>query len=278
MQSYCIANAEDRVERRQLSAVDRCLKHPPLPGEEGHDIVSLEVLEILKGGDCQQSQVSTVRLLEWTSTSRTFPENGTKLVAKIYDPLYLDDDGYINRFRAVNEHYTHESNAYSALRDFQGQGIPKYYGSYSLSLFVNSTSTRIVRMILVEHIDGITMSHASPNNLPRSTRHHILRSIVDLESRTYEKDIWHIDLEPRNVIQTFEQPHVVRDDSTALGSNNFLGQYISPVLRWRKSRDALDAFWEWIDWKWDPWLESEFAHTTAGITPKMRERWKYQQD
>ncbi|GIK01886.1 hypothetical protein Aspvir_005927 [Aspergillus viridinutans] len=217
------------------------------------------------------------------------PPKGTRLVAKAYDPLYYnDDDGYINPFLCMDRSYTHEANAYIALNEFQGQGIPRYYGSYSLSLSVDSVHTRTVRMILVEHIQGITMADAEPRKYPQAARQSILKSIVDLESRIYEKDIWLIDLEPRNVIISSpesDQLRVVfvdfgdalfnrrRDDPIALESNNFLGQYISPLLRWKESKAKEYAFLEWIDWDWDPWLNAEFAHTAASITPEMRERW-----
>ena len=285
----CINSESDKTERRKLRPIDRCLKHPPLPGKEGYNTVSLEVIDILKGGDGHNSQVFTVRLLDFESTSQLLPQKGTVLVAKLYDPLYFDDDeGHLNPFLCVDKYYTHEANAYMALHEFQGQGIPRYYGSYSLSLSVNSVHTRTVRMILVDHIDGITMADAKPRNFAQSVRQSILKSIVDLESRIFEKDIWLTDLEPRNVIITSpdsDRPGVVfidfahalfnrrRDDLPLLQLNDFLGEYVSPVLRWKEIRGKGYSFSEWIDWDWDPWLEAEFAYTVSSIKPGMRERW-----
>ncbi|KAJ5105710.1 hypothetical protein NUU61_003057 [Penicillium alfredii] len=289
IQCGCINSDHEMRERNQQSLIDRCLRHPPLPGKEGNGAVSLEVIDILKGGDGHSSQVFTARLLASDSKPEILPQKGTQLVAKIYDPLYLNDsEGYLNPFSCVDKYYTHEANAYLSLHEFQGQWIPRYYGSYTLSLPVDSVQTRTVRMILVEYIQGMTMSHAQPKDFSQSARQSILKSIVDLESRIYHADIWLIDVEPRNVIlrdPDSDLPRVVfvdlahalfnrrRDDPLALQLEYFMGQYISPLLRWTESRSSTEAFYEWIDWDWDPWLEVEFAHTAASITPEMREEW-----
>ncbi|OJJ70272.1 hypothetical protein ASPBRDRAFT_56092 [Aspergillus brasiliensis CBS 101740] len=283
----CMNSESDKKERKHLSPVDRCLKRPPLPGGKGNDAVRLEILQLLKCGDGHNSQVFIVRLL--ASTSQSLPQDGTELVAKIYDPLYFnDDEGRLNPFLCMDQYYTYEANVYKALGEFQGRGIPRYYGSYSLDLPVDSKRNRTVRMILIEHIQGITMADAEPKWFSQSTRQHILKAIVDLESRIYEKDIWLIDLEPRNVIVSSaadSQPRIVlidfghalfnrrRDDPLAMQLNYFLGQYISPLLRWNDAKGKTFAFSDWIDWDWDCWLETEFAHTAVSITPAMRERW-----
>jgi serine/threonine protein kinase len=213
VQDCCINSKGDKKERRQLSPIYRCLKHPPLPGIEGNDTASLEVIDVLKGGDGHNSQVFTVRLLDCESTSQMLPLKGTRLVAKAYDPLYFnDDEGYLNPFLCMDKYYTHEANAYMVLIELQDQWIPRYYGSYSLSLSVDSVHTRTVRMILVEHIQGITMADSDPRNLSQSARQSILKAIVDIESRIYEKDILLTDLEPRNIIISSpdsDQPRVV---------------------------------------------------------------------
>lgn len=142
----------------------------------------------MKGGDGHNTQVFTVRVLDGESTSHMLPQKGTRLVAKVYDPLYFnDDEGYLNPFLCMDKYYTHEANAYMVLRDFQGQWIPNYYGSYSLVLSVDSVRTRTVRMILVEYIPGITMADCEPGNFCQSARLLIRKSIVDLESRIYKR-------------------------------------------------------------------------------------------
>ncbi|RAL17458.1 uncharacterized protein BO97DRAFT_409887 [Aspergillus homomorphus CBS 101889] len=197
----CCKNSEsDKIERKQLSPVERCLKRPPLPGGKGNDSIRLEVIKLLKGGDGHNSQVFTVRLIA-PAASQSLPQEGTELVANIYDPLYFgDDEGLLNPFLCMDKYYTHEANAYKALGELHNCGIPKYYGSYSLDLLVDSTRKRTVRMILIEHVRGMTMADAEPEWFSQNARQHIMKTIVDLESRIYEKDIWLVDLEPRNII------------------------------------------------------------------------------
>ncbi|KAL4782112.1 hypothetical protein BJX76DRAFT_369405 [Aspergillus varians] len=277
----CLSSENDMIERRRLSPTDRCLKRPPLPGREGNDTVSLEVVDLLKAGDGHNCQVLTVRLLESTSQLLRFPQKDKDtdaglLVAKIYDPLYFDDDGgYLNPFLCMDKYYTHEANAYTALSELQGQWIPKYYGSYSVSLPVDPehTVTRTVRMILIEHVQGSTMADTQPEEFSQSVRQGIMKSIVDLESRIYEKNLLLIDLEPRNVIVDFLATDLVLYDPIFLKMNFFVGEYISPLLRWKKGDSKAWSFSDWVDWDWDSWLEAEFSYTAASITPEMRERW-----
>ncbi|RAH48922.1 uncharacterized protein BO95DRAFT_450806 [Aspergillus brunneoviolaceus CBS 621.78] len=223
----CISSKDERRERAQLSPVERCLKRPPLPCNEGDDTISLEA------GDGHNSQVLTVEV--------------PALVAKIYDPLYFDDDdGYLDPFRCMDMYYTHEANAYPALHELQGLGIPTYFGSYTVNLPVDED-----------------------------------RSRGPLGSRIYEKNLWLTDLEPRN-----QQPRVVfvdlahalfnrrRDDPLAVTLNRFLGEYISPLLRWKNPQaqggPPLRTGWTGIG---DPWLTAEFAHTVTNFTLEVRERW-----
>ncbi|ODH50726.1 hypothetical protein GX48_03234 [Paracoccidioides brasiliensis] len=100
-----------RVERRQLRPVERCLRHPPLPGNMEPRTVNLKVLDLLRVGDGCNAQVFTVQVLEVRPDPRFFQSN-KKLVAKIYDPLYFsDEEGFINPFLCVDKHYNHEAHA-----------------------------------------------------------------------------------------------------------------------------------------------------------------------
>lgn len=210
------------------------------------------------------------------------------LLRKYMTRSYFDDDeGFLNPFLCVDKHYTHEANLYHHLSQFQRQGIPRFYGSYSLNLAVDSKQTRTVRMILIEYIHGVIMRDAKPEHYSQSARQKILKSNVDLDSRVYEKNIQLQGLHPRNVIISspdrdpcgvvfidFGKTLFNRrpDDPFALKLDWIYGQYISPLLRWAKHRGT-SRFGDWIDWDWDAWLETEFAHTAGNITPEMRKRW-----
>ncbi|KAK2796995.1 hypothetical protein FQN50_009364 [Emmonsiellopsis sp. PD_5] len=277
-----------RAERRQLRPVERCLRHPPLPGSMESCTVHLKILDLLRVGDGCNAQVFTVQVLETRPNSRRFQSN-RKLVAKIYDPLYFDDEeGFINPFLCVDKHYTHEAHAYGVLSKLQGERIPIFYGSYSLNIPTERSEMRTVRLILVEYVPGLSMQQANPQKFPRRSRQEIMKLVINFESRVYEQDILLTDLSPRNVIM-MEKPgcdpkrNLVfldfagalfgrrRDDPVVIESNLFLGRYISPLLRWNKTMAM--QFNDWIDWDWQPWIETEYAHTAATITQEMRDTY-----
>ena len=48
------------VEREEFSPLDRCLKHPPPPGEDGEGSFTLEILELVNAADGRRSQLVLV--------------------------------------------------------------------------------------------------------------------------------------------------------------------------------------------------------------------------
>ncbi|PYI09185.1 hypothetical protein BO78DRAFT_395049 [Aspergillus sclerotiicarbonarius CBS 121057] len=277
-----------REERARLPPVARSLKHPPLLGDLGSDIVEFEILDPIKVGDGHNAQVFNVRILNAQPNSEVF--HGRKeLVAKVYDPLYLDDDdGFLNPFLCVDKHYTHEVHAYRVLSNLQGNLIPRFYGSYSLDIRCEGTDyeseTRTVRLILIERIPGVSMREVDPSKIPQPDRQQMIRSVIDFETEVYRRDIILTDLSPRNVMMVPPGCHpggnlIFLDFGGAIFNRRldepvlahlelFLGQYISPLIRWNEPR--MLEFEDWVDWEWTPWVESEYAHTADTITPEMR--------
>ncbi|RAQ79584.1 hypothetical protein COH21_007908 [Aspergillus flavus] len=122
----CRNFAAGRLEKAQLSPVERCLKYPPLPGLDKPHKVDLEIIEVEK---------------DIFKVSEKEEEQSL-----IYDPLYVDDDeDFLNPFACMDRHYTHESAAYITLADLMGEMIPKPYGSFSVSVPVDEARTRTVR-------------------------------------------------------------------------------------------------------------------------------------
>jgi hypothetical protein len=106
-----------------------------------------------------------------------------------------------------------------------------------------------VRMILVDHIEGITMADAKLVHFSKPVRQRIFKSIVEHESRIFE-DIWLTDLEPQNVMiasPDSDRPGVVsidfdhalfnsrRDDRPLLQLNYCLGESFRRSLGGRKA-------------------------------------------
>ena len=135
---------------------------------------------------------------------------GQLVVAKLYDPMYIDDDEfYVNPFLVADKEYTHEVAAYRAFSDFQGSTIPQYYGSYSLDIPLETMENkRSVRLILIQYIPGISMQKAISGQFSLEFRQNIMKSLVESDTLVYAKNILLRDLHPRNVIMT-ESGHIV---------------------------------------------------------------------
>ncbi|KAI9041078.1 uncharacterized protein KD926_007348 [Aspergillus affinis] len=271
--SRCCYNSEpERVERKELSPLERCLKNHPLAGQESNQPphrFDLKIVHPVRIGDGHNSQVFIVKSLG----EHPLPEDKT-LVAKLYDPLYIDDnDEIINPFKAVDHFYTHEMRAYDLLSKMQGHLVPQYYGSYKMDIAADSSRVRAIRLILIEYI---------------------MKTIIDFESTVYHrKNILLRDMSPRNVMlleTTALEPsrHVIfvdfavalfnrkLDHPLPINTDFFLGQYMPPLLRWSMTKAW--KFLDWIDWDREPWVENEYAHTAGTITQEMRDRFSFCKD
>ena len=244
-------------------------------------VAELEIVGLVRAGDRHGAQLLAVRVL--TSTHDLPSDTG--LLAKLYDPLYFDheqDDA--DPFLCVDRAYTHESAVYTKIEDFQGSTIPKYYGSFSLSLPVDHKNSREVRLILIENVPGISMQNLSPSNFTKSERQAIMKAIIDSETALYNREIAHNDTHPRNIL-VLPQPSdharkvVLVDFGLAWTSRSpfpeweerFLpGVPISPLLRWIKPREWFDG---WVDWDWEAWVEEHYEHTRGSITEYMQRKW-----
>lgn len=293
-----LEDADGSRERSQLDPVERCLRHPPTSGAVSSSGAELEIHDTLRVGDGHNAQLVVVDVVKTNtnSPSKGLAE-GKRVVAKIYDPLYVfDDDGYLNPFQCVESYYTNESATYTELLDLQGTWIPKYYGSYVLEIPTQGASTpRCVRFILMELIPGASMRDTDPNILSRRDRQRIMKRLVDFDTILYTRDIVYADKHPRNVILTTAWPRGEKYRRVVFiefGSVRFRrsgyypprpeheaqlfpGTYISPLLRWHERRSGtathLSEFGDWIDWDWQPWLEAEYAHTASSISEEMQD-------
>ncbi|GKZ39466.1 hypothetical protein AbraIFM66950_000374, partial [Aspergillus brasiliensis] len=260
--------------------------------------VDIEVLDPIRVDDGHSAQVFNVRILNPESNTEIF-QGANEVVAKVFDPLYLDDHlGYLNPFLCEDRFYTHEAHTYRVLSDLQGDLIPRFYGSYSADIEcreiigddpeANPSCLRTVRLILIEHIPGKSLLQIGPSGFTQQDRQQIMKFVIDFETHAYStKDILLTDLCDRNVMMVPPGSRggsslVFLDFGGALfgrkldepileGKEYFLGQYISPTLRWKGN--MILEWREWIDWEWADWVNSEYANTAHTITPAMRERY-----
>ncbi|CAN6663118.1 hypothetical protein TRVA0_034S01574 [Trichomonascus vanleenenianus] len=291
----CGRASDERLEEGiKLTWIERSLRHPPLAGELGTGTLDLEVVDTFKVGDGHNAQVFIVE-------ARSALENiqpGQKLVAKVYDPLYLNvDEGYFDPFYVVDEHYSREVHFYHEFSDYQGGLIPKFYGSFSLDLRIPESflrgidsqglKTRQVRLILIELIPGSSMYQTSPKDFTQQARQQMMKSVIDFKTLVYQRGVTLNDLWSRNIIVTSSEisperklvfvdfAMIVFRDSILPKStrvNRYIGTYVSPLLRWDSY--MVEKFNDWIDWQWKPWLDAKYAHTEKFITEKMRDRFK----
>lgn len=274
----------DLEEHTQLTFIERCLKHPPLPGTTLWSKPSSITIE---------DEITPCL----TSGARLLGVDGN-LVAKIYDPLYYpiptrSNDVGTNPFRLADCDYSHEAAAYARVSgSLGGTIIPEYYGSYTCELPVVSASgamTRSVRLILLERIPGTCMRDLDPlrMHIPEHRRQNIMAKIVDAESLLFSLGVRHGDLHPRNVMLCGSD----LDDTNLrvvlvdLGRSNLSdgnsgddsGLPISPLLRWDARRNVHQDFelLGWIDWDWQAWLEERWSDSKAyaPITAESREEW-----
>ncbi|KAE8309785.1 hypothetical protein BDV41DRAFT_567101 [Aspergillus transmontanensis] len=216
----------------RISLLNDVLRHPLLPGLDKPRNVDLEIIEVKKGGDNHDSQVVIVEVLGHIQRLK----KGRRAVAKFYDPLYFDDDeGFLNPFACVDRHYTHESAAYITLVDLMGKKIAEFYGSFSVSIPVDESHTRTVRLILLEYISGKPMLAADPEDYNQLSRQVLLKSAIDFETGLVFLDFGGA---------LFGR---IRDDAVAVAYrvNLSLETYISPLLRWAKLPSDFD---QWVDW------------------------------
>lgn len=274
-------------ERQHVDIVTRCQMHPPLEGKLiPEERFNLEVLETIRVGDGKSSQVVSVRILSGPKFV------GLEVVAKFYDPLYYDhssDD--VDPFLCVDRDYTHETATYVHLSGSLNV-VPRYYGSYSWEVSVNENQSRLVRLILIEKINGPSMDRMDPQMLTVELRKSIMKGVVDAESQLYQRNVRHGDIHPRNVLvqrleDTSDCPVITLVDfgRAVIGRSydptdpeeeeQYLpGTYISPLLRWTMSDPWSSypcVFKNWITWDWQSWLEDEYQGDE--ITEHMRVLW-----
>ena len=274
-------------QRETLSAAEFCLKHPPLPGQNGAGgPLYLTVKKALRAGIKRPAQVVQIEAQGW-------PQDRLVL-AKIYDPLYdryvrppadekdhhgkdwdslLAGDG--DPFAYADFSYSHEHAAYTKLTALQGAEVPIYYGAYTTAIPTEYGADRQVRLILMELIDGTYLRDLVDDaNLPRAARQNILRALIEAESAVYEKGVRHNDTWNRNVIvrgksrKDFEAPDLqvalVDFGEAKFGKRMETRLPVSPSLRWGVP-GAADNFnyWPFVDWDWNAWVDAMYTDSTA---------------
>ncbi|MCJ1472556.1 hypothetical protein MMC13_001205 [Lambiella insularis] len=284
--------------------------NPPAKGGRLGPPIELYITAAIRTGTPYRAQIVRVEV-------PAFSESERNLVAKFYDPLQTEDsqDPEVNSFYMADDHYVTETAAYDKLKSLQGTSIPKFYGTYTCDLPTGlGNSTRSIRLILIEYIQGTVMSSFSEStvcDLSQAARQNIMYKIVDSESRAYAAGVRHFDLHPRNVILEVE---FRQDTGPCIGNGevNFKladptlrlrlidfanaklapfhyepeefvrrqrNRAVSPLLRWhvkmRLHQDFQDA--GWVDWDWQKWTKECWGKSTfyEPVTRRAEDEWLF---
>ncbi|KAM5446380.1 hypothetical protein MaudCBS49596_006639 [Microsporum audouinii] len=288
----CSPDRSARQEREENDPLARCFLHPPRPGSDGGQVVRLKISKEILLEDNHNAQLGVVDILEVSKSTARGPQENTTVLAKFYDPLYLDhrqDD--VDPFLVVEHSYSHETAAYATLTELQGTFIPEYYGSFTLELPVDGyQDKRLVRLTLIELVQGVPMRKLDPKDVSQQQRQQIMKGIIDAETAVFTRGMLHCDTFPRNIIINSDpgsNRRVVLIDfdlsrpvlepfvPAELISLICLPGPASPLLRWHRLQWPYlqREFDGWIDWDWQVWLEENYEDPQGSITDKMREFW-----
>ncbi|RAK97310.1 uncharacterized protein BO80DRAFT_482329 [Aspergillus ibericus CBS 121593] len=272
---------DEAAKRITTDVLTRSLSRKPILGQLGSRCLRLEIRMAIRVGDEITSQIILVDVISGHLSN-------TPVVAKLYDPLYHDhSDNYVDPFLFVDVEYARESAAYRYLQSQGQKNIPEYYGSYSTEIG-HSDQFRTVRLILIEHVIGSPMTSLRAKDFPDHVQKTFMKQIVDIESQLYKINLEHGDTHPRNVVIDPSEPRVTFIDfghaligrssdpqDEDLERQSLPGMYISPLLRWFKTRRRLpiSRFEEWITWDWNEWLFDTYSSDKENMTLEMAQRW-----
>ncbi|KAJ6507098.1 hypothetical protein DFH09DRAFT_281504 [Mycena vulgaris] len=133
---------------------------------------------------------------------------GKAMVARFYDPLYVDDDsGQCDIFRHIDRAVSLEVSAYEALKDLQGVMVPRFRGFFLTMVAAPDGSEanfeRGVQVVLLEFIPGCDLLSLRPGDKgPMCDKHKT--AIIDAVLLVYHllvlRGVQHLDLSERNLI------------------------------------------------------------------------------
>ncbi|OTA64524.1 hypothetical protein K449DRAFT_392600 [Hypoxylon sp. EC38] len=268
-------NVQDKI--RRLHPVQLCLQYPPAPGKPCNEELQLKIIDHVRVKDQKNSQVVLARPLSHRGGETLLDKFilPNDIVTKFYDPLYYDfNEFHVDPFANCDAAFSHETLAYKYLQPLWGTVVPRYYGSYSVTvpLFDDATETRDVRAIFYEYVHGICLQDIAVRDYTQQQRQAIMRAIIRADSQMWQLDVNNLDLHPRNIILVSANEgeeaviRIIDFDHCQCGT-----RVQSPTLdplpreevltRWLDSDfDDSMIYFRWlVDWPWDDWLENEYA-------------------
>ena len=136
-----------------------------------------------------------------TTTHATYPPH---LVAKIYDPVFFDDDDtrYDDPFVLRDLTVSCEVEAYRRLGPLQGTKVPRFYGSFVAAL--PAQHNRTIYILLLEEVPGRDLRAIVPSDVTENVCAKHKDAIIDASLRLFFDilacGVDQRDMQPRNVI------------------------------------------------------------------------------
>lgn len=281
------------------------LAYPPLetPPPARHNVARLTVTKAIAIGNARGAQILLCSISPHGEGTKAYTA-----VAKVYDPLYYPFASEIGNLPndvscEAEQDYSTEAAAYECLSKTNQAGsfVPAFYGSWTFSLPLRTSHDqqshqRHVRLVLIEHVDGVCMrdlfvrngpapGQINATHLSEAYRLRVLAILLDGVARQHHAGVDHRDLAPRNVmlvpgpdtaqLATGHPRRVVLLDYNivTVWEKTKYGKLLpaqlarlppSPMKRfWNQSLEEFDG---WVPLEWDlnkrlrqEWLRREFG-------------------
>jgi hypothetical protein len=126
------------------------------------------------------------------------------LIAKIFDPVFFDDDEaeWSDPFALRDLGVSYEAETYERLISLQGTKVPRFYGHFVTPLL--SQDGRMVNVILLEQVPGIDLRTLVPDEVTEKLclkhKDAIIDAALCLFFDVLARGVFQRDMQPRNII------------------------------------------------------------------------------
>ncbi|KND87795.1 hypothetical protein TOPH_07625 [Tolypocladium ophioglossoides CBS 100239] len=273
---------------RAVTQSEWCLQHPPAdtPPHPDATVHNLRVIDQVACEDGRGAQV--LRCCLDQDEARVY-------VAKIFDPLYYSyaDRGFgtaVDVTWLADQQYSREAAGYEDLEKAGVDGVlvPKYYGSWTfdMPLLGSPVVMRPVRMVLMEWLQGVSMSSLIESNqvsrTPPVQRLNILAAAMEVECKIFFHGVRHGDFAPRNImlVGSYMEAQAPRVFLVDLNNSSCLTR---PRCRWKgigatRPISPRYRFWRACDNEFLAWVPEPHRSRRQVFTGWLKVHWEHSKE
>jgi serine/threonine protein kinase len=157
----------------------------------------------------QPSLPSSIPDRPWSLSLEVAAAERRKAIARNERPDDYNEENFVDFdellweeffYRTTEDAFNSELGAYSCLRDFQGEGIPRCYASGNLA--VDPHRPISPHVLVLEYIPGETLTAINPSSVPRPLARSLITTVCSFASH----GVIHCDLRADNIIFSSQQP------------------------------------------------------------------------